>query len=443
MSWLEGQPRFVPEKRLAFALAAVAPLWLFPGGIGLLAGGAALGIVLMATAIDLVMLPTRGALTVTRNAPSSVGIGEQSLGSYHISSGWPRSIHAEIVDELPEATRGGLTRTTLTLPPFADMRMPFAVRGEVRGRWGLGRVALRLRSRFALVGERLTFSPGDAILVVPSMRGVRRFRILAMQHRLPAIGVRSLRRKGEGHGFAGLRDHAHGDDPRHIDWKATARRRKFITREHTIERSQTLLTMIDAGRGMTQLASGYPRFEHALSSALVLTDIAVAAGDRAGTLAFDDEIRAFAPAQRSRGALNVVRDVLLPVVASPREPDYAGAFRFLAARQRKRSLVVFFTDVIDVHASRALLAHAEHSAVKHLTVVVALRNDDIFEAASSRETDTPRIYERAAAEEMIRARDEGLARMRRTGVVVLDVSPRHMTTAVVNRYLELKSRGVL
>jgi uncharacterized protein (DUF58 family) len=235
-----------------------------------------------------------------------------------------------------------------------------------------------------------------------------------------------------------------GDDPRHIDWKATARKAKVITREFTIERSQTVLTLIDAGRAMTQLAGTWSRFEQALSSALVLTDIAVSAGDRVGTLVFDDEIRAFVPAQQSRGALQAVRDALVPVVATTREPDYASAFRFLAVHQRKRALIVFFTDVIDVRASKALLAHVMRGAARHLVVVVALRNDSIFAAAESHPgRSASRLYETAAAEELVLAREEALERMRRAGVVVLDVSPSAMTAGVINRYLELKARGAL
>jgi uncharacterized protein (DUF58 family) len=436
--------RFVPERRLALALAATAPLWLLPGTVGVVVAGGVLAAILVAAAIDLVLLPSRRGLTLAREAPSALGIGDGAAGAYTVASHWPRPFEGELFDELPAAAPGGVGRAPLRLAPAGTSRLPFELRGQVRGRWPLGRVAVRVRSALGLVAARYAFVPADEILVVPSMTGVRRFRLLAIQHRLKAAGVRALRKRGEGQGFAGLRDYALGDDPRHIDWKATGRRRKLITREFTIERSQTILTLIDAGRGMTQITDGYPRFEHALSSALVLTDIAAGAGDRVGTLVFDDEVRAFVPAQRSAGALQAVRNALAPVVATTREPDYASAFRFLAARQRKRALIVFFTDVIDARASRSLLAHAAHSAARHLVVVVALRNDDIFAAATPRPRgDASVLYERAAAEELILARDEALEGMRRAGVVVLDVSPRMMTAAVINRYLELKARGAL
>ncbi len=147
---------------------------------------------------------------------------------------------------------------------------------------------------------------------------------------------------------------------------------------------------------------------------------------------------------KSRGALQAIRDAFVPVIASSHEPDYASAFRFLAANQKKRALVVLFTDVIDVRASQALLAHVSRSAARHLVLVVALRNDAVIAAANPAAGDTSTaLYEAAAAEELLQAREAVLERMRRAGASVLDVSPTAMTAALVNRYLELKSRGAL
>jgi uncharacterized protein (DUF58 family) len=312
-----------------------------------------------------------------------------------------------------------------------------------RGRFALGNVALRVRTPLGLVARRMRWAPDDAILVTPSVANVRRFRLLAIQHRLYEVGVRAVRQRGEGRSFASLREYVVGDDPRHIDWKATARRGKPITREFTIEQSQSVFCLIDSGRSMTQLAGTYTRFEHALSAALVLTDVAASAGDRVGTLVFDDEVRTFVPAQRGQAALRAVRNALIPVRATLTEPDYAAAFRFLAARQRRRALIVFFTDVIDARASRALIAHVGRSAARHLVVVVALRNDAIIDAAMPAALDERSLYESAAAEELIAARAEAIERMRASGVTVLDVSPSGITAAVVNRYLEIKARGAL
>ncbi len=436
--------RYSLQRRLAAVLALAALLWLLPGLVGAYAGGLALSAVLVALAVDFLRLPARAGLIVERGFPRNVGIGDEATGAYTVSNRSARPLVVELFDRFPALVKGGVHHREFRIESDTQQQIEIAATGMTRGVAALGVVGLRARTNIGLVAASYTWEFGEDIRVIPSMTGVRRFRLLAMQQRLNTVGVRVLRRKGGGQAFASLREYVRGDDPRFIDWKATSKKDKLITREFTVERSQTVITLIDAGRGMTQLSGNYPRFEHALSAALILTDIASNSGDRVGTLVFDDEVRAFVPPQSSRGALQLVRDAFIPVVATTREPDYASAFRFLAAHQSKRALIVFFTDVIDTRASQSLLAHVTRSAARHLVLVVALRNDALYDAARVPTDGTPaHLYESAAAEEVIQAREEVVHRMRRAGVIVLDVSPKTMTASVVNQYLELKNRGAL
>lgn len=436
--------RYAPRRRLAAAVAVAAFLWMLPGRAGVVATEGALAVIGLLAAVDAALLPPRRAITLARELPDTVGLGDGVDGKYAIASQWPRAIVVELRDRFSPLVAGGAGMTTVALGPFSERELPFHVTGTARGRAPLGPVGAQVTTPLGLVAARVLFEGADTMMVVPSLSGVRRFRMLAMQHRLETAGVRSLRRRGEGMSFANLREYAIGDDPRRIDWKATARRAQLITREYTVERSQTVIALIDAGRNMTQLAVDRSRFEHALSSALILTDIAANAGDRVGALVFDDEIRAWVAARPGRAALQAIRDAFVPLSPTTREPDYAAAFRFLAAHQRKRALIVFITDVIDPRASQALIAHVSRSAARHLAVVVALRNDAIFAAALPRSVGGPELlYESAAAEELILAREAALQRMRRAGVSVIDVSPQAMTASVINRYLDLKSRGAL
>ena len=444
MRLIASLTRYRPQRRLALVAALASPLWLLPGTTGVYAGSAALVLLALAVAADFLLLAPRAAIGIERELPKNVGIGDRGTGVYTVTNRGARSVVLDVHDRLPALVSGGIGQVHLRVAGGSSRRIEVPLQGMARGTAPLGVIGMLVSTRLGLVAARYTVETDDSIRVIPSLAGVRRFRLLAMQHRLDALGVRALRRKGEGQAFASLREYVRGDDPRHIDWKATSKKGKLITREFTVERSQTVITLVDAGRGMTQLSGDYPRFEHALSSALILTDIASQAGDRVGTLVFDDEVRAFVPPQASRGALGLVRDAFVPVVATSREPDYASAFRFLAAHQGKRALIVFFTDVIDTRASQALLAHVTRSTARHLVLVVALRNDRLFEAARPDPARSAALlFESAAAEEVIQAREEVLERMRRAGVVVLDVSPQTMTAGVVNRYLELKARGAL
>lgn len=436
---------FRPTPRLALLVALLAPAWLLSGsGMGTIVAVAATLLVVAAALSDVVRAPGASHLAVERTVPDTVGLGERAEGSYLVRSRWPRALRASLADLLPPALEREPVPPSWHVPAAGQVEAPLTIVGRQRGRHALGPVALRVTGPLGLVTRTLRWQPDDAITVAPSLAGVRRYRLLAVQHRLRDAGIRALRRRGEGTAFGSLREYAVGDDPRHMDWKATARRGKPIVREYTVEQGQTVVVAVDAGRLMTQLAGPVSRFEHALSAAMLLADVAVHSGDQVGLLLFDAEVRAWIPPSRGRPALERLRDALVPAEAALVEPDYAAAFRTLATRHRKRSLVVLFTDVVDARASQALVALTARSAQRHLPLVVALRNDALHAAALPPDPPTARAtWEAAAAEELLLAREDALARMRRTGVDVLDVSPQSLAPAVVNRYLELKGKGAL
>ena len=443
------QRRFpgAPTRRLALLVLATAPLWLASGSPpGRWTAIGALVAVLFLTLFDAARTPGPSALAVSRRAPERVGLGDAEPFAYVVASAWPRAVRAALRDQLPAGvSRDGDAAPCVVVPAGGERTIDVRVTGRVRGEHALGPVALLVDSPLGLARRTVRWTGDDAMTVAPSVALVRRFRLLAVQHRLRDAGVRQVRRRGRGSTVASLREYVPGDDPRHVHWKASARRDAPVVREYAAEQGQTVMIVVDAGRLMTQLvAPGRSRFDAALESALVLADVAAQAGDRVGLLVFDDVVRAYVPAGAGAGIVGRLRDAL--VVVQPRlvEPDYAGAFRLLAERHRRRSLVVLFTDVIDARASRSLMAHLARGAARHLPVVVALRDDALDAAARPAGRTTPLgVYESAAAEDLLLGRDDALARMRAVGVSVLDVSAHAMSAALVNRYLELKGRGAL
>ena len=257
-------------------------------------------------------------------------------------------------------------------------------------------------------------------------------------------GMRPIRQLGEGRLFESLREWVPGDDLRHIDWKATARRNKVITRQYEAERRQQVLLMLDTGRLMTaQIASGVSRLDFAVQAALELAYAAAQHDDNIGIMAFADGVQHFVAPQRGRTGVRRVLDVLAVLEPKVVEPDYPGAFRYLAARNRKRALTVLFTDVIDRFASDALVANVATLRPRHLPLAVTLRNSELDAVATLRPETTRDAFRKAAAEELLHAREEALGHMRRAGVLVIDVTPERAAQAVVAKYLDLKRRGTL
>lgn len=282
-----------------------------------------------------------------------------------------------------------------------------------------------------------------AVTVFPPLVSLRLRASVAQALRKRDAGMKPIRRLGEGRFFESLREWVPGDDLRHIDWKATARRRKVITRQYEEERRQQLLLVMDTGRLMTADVAGVARLDYAVQAALELAYAAVQHDDNVGVMSFADGVKHFVAPGRGRAGLKRVLDVLTVIAPTLVEPDYPGAFRYLAARNRKRALTVVFTDLIDRTASEALVANLATLRPRHLPLAVTLRNPELDLVATTRPGDVRDAYRRAAAEELLRAREEALGHLRRAGVLVLDVPPARAAQAVVREYLELKRRGRL
>ena len=436
--------RVYPTRRLAGVVLTAAAAWIVPV-FGTELAVALIAAIVVALVVDYLRLPRRDAIAIERAAPEMLGLGDAADITYTIRSAWAWPARVTLYDRIPEGISGELGADQHDVPPLDERALALSVVGETRGRYALGPIAMRIATPLGLLSRIVVSQPrvDEAVTVVPSLTNVRRFRLLALQNRLSEAGVRALKLRGEGTAFAGLRDYVPGDDPRLLDWKATARHGRLISREQTIERSQTVISLIDCGRAMTQIAGHYSRFEHVLSAALVLSDVAATSGDRVGLVAFDDQIRASVPPQRGDRALRALHRSLSGLEATLTEPDYLSAFRVLATSQRRRALVVFFTDVVSGRSAKNFIAYAGRSAQRHLLVVVAIQNEALLAAAKPSTEGATALYRSAAAEELVLERDEALARMRAAGLVVLDVPPERMAAAVVNRYLEIKARGQL
>ncbi len=435
----------VPTRRLAALAAIASPVWLLSGT----RAGAAIGLAVTAAVVaavlfELVTLPPAAAVAITRRAPERSGLKDETTLVYEIEKRWRRALNLTVHERLPSSLRPVHGRPLSAQLTAAHTAIASKVLPLTRGVHRLGDVVARISGRLGLLSRSIRIQLADELSVAPSLAPVRRVRLRALQARTRDAGPRVLRQRGESLTFSGLRAYAPGDDPRRIDWKATARQRTPITREYNLEQGQTVLIALDAGRLMTQQERGVSRFEQALSSALVLATVAADAGDKVGLILFDDSVRKFLPPRAGLPAVRAIRDALVGAEPSLVEPDYAAAFATIAARQRRRALIVVFSDVIDARSSRALIAHTTRSSSRHLHVVVTIRSDALFAAGvPSQRADADSLFYNAAAEELVLAREEALQRMRRSGASVVDVPASSVSAGVVDRYLEIKGRGAL
>ena len=329
------------------------------------------------------------------------------------------------------------------IPARSAVRCAYLVTPRTRGFLSLGAVHLRTLSPWGLAWRRSEVGLAHTLQVQPGVRDLLRDRSgHAIRRRLRTPGQRRNRQWGEGREFESLRDYAQGDDPRTIDWKASAKRRKFVVRNYEAERSQNIVLAIDAGRHMRERLSPLrERIDYALGACMMLASRAQSFGDRIGVVVFDDRIRHLSPPRRADPP--ALARVLAGVETRLVEPNYPLALATLGRTFRKRSLVILFCDVIDGSVSRALVSSLGRIGRAHLPLAIAIRNPALEDAATRTVAKPEDGYYRAAAEELVQARATTLGVMRQSGILVVDTPPGDTLVRTLDKYVEIKERGLL
>jgi uncharacterized protein (DUF58 family) len=438
--------KLIPSHRWlwgAAALALIAPAGvLLPGVLRLLLAADAVWVLLLLA--DAFTAPGARALELQREVPVAFSLGRRFIVRYLWQHRLRRRLTVLVKEHLPEPLGGAITPLRrLELPARLEVEEHLELQPVRRGIGTGGTIDLRILGPLGLAWRQSRIEAPWTATVYPSLRGTS-LRALPMQAmRRREAGLRSVRYRGEGRLFEGLREWVPGDDTRIIDWKATARRGKPIARQYEDERRQQVMLLVDAGRLLTAEVDGVPRLEAVVSAALHLAYAAVEHDDDVGLLVFADTIQRYVAPSRGRRALRAVLEGLAAAEGRLVESDYPAALRYLALHNRRRALTVLFTDVIDRTASEALVAQAATLRPRHLPLAVTLRDPAMEALASMRPGDQAEAFQRAAAEELLGAREAALAEMRSRGVMVLDVLPSAAASALVERYQLLKRKGAL
>lgn len=408
----------------------------------------ALDVMLLADALLIVLIwvdATRAPkVSVSREPLPALSVGHTGEVSYRWINASSAPARLRVREIRPDILGGSQPPRLLAVPGKGSARELVTVIPQRRGREKSGGFVVDTFGPFGLGRRRQRVDLPWDVVVYPPLVSIRLRASVAEALRRREAGTKPIRQLGEGRLFESLREWGPGDDLRHIDWKATAKRGKVITRQYEAERRQQVLLVLDTGRLMTaEVGAGLARLDYAVQAALELAYAAAQHDDNVGIMTFADGVQHFVAPERGRTGVRRVLDVLAVVEPKVVEPDYPGAFRYLAARNRKRALTVLFTDVIDRFASDALVANVATLRPRHLPLAVTLRSPELDGVATMRPDASRDAYRKAAAEELLHAREEALAHMRRAGVLVIDVTPERAAQAVVQKYLDLKRRGTL
>jgi uncharacterized protein (DUF58 family) len=379
-------------------------------------------------------------LEVTRSHQQKLNLGVENPVTLTLHNRGRRTVTFWLRDEPPDEFKIETRIHDGLAAPRQAWQSRYMVVPRQRGNYRFGDLTLRWLGPLGLLVRQARIQAASHVKVYPNLLDVQRYDLLLRRNHLQEMGLRHSRQRGEGTEYERLREYLPDDDFRRIDWKATARRTRPITIEYETERSQNIFLAIDTGRMMQSPVEQIAKLDYVINSALLLTYVAIGKGDKVGLVTFADQVGAFLSAGQGKGQFYKALELLYAVRPQPVEPDYHTGLSYLALKQRKRSLIVLFTDITGGRSMHDLVSHAAVLQRTHLVLVVTIADPDVLAAAHQQPQNTLSAYQRAAAGQILEDRQLALDRLRRQGVLVLDTPANRLSTDVINRYLELKGQ---
>jgi uncharacterized protein (DUF58 family) len=360
----------------------------------------------------------------------------------HLRNRSGRILRGTVGDDPLEAcsTSGNPARFELLAHGRTSLR--YEVVPSRRGSRRLGAVTVRYGSLLGLVSRQERTPLVATVDVYPDVHAARSLELLRRQGRQDAR-LGSLRVRGGDTEFERLRPYQGGDEVRHVDWRASARRDELVVRQFQAESNQNVVFALDVGRGMRGQTGGLTAIDHAINAALLTADVALRGGDKAGLMVFDDVPRNFVPPSGGRAGGRKLTRAVYALEAGLSSTDYRVAVTFLRGQVRARSLFVMFTNLLDPHSAKELASSLKGLLPQHLPLCVLMRDTDVEALATAPASGEKDLYVRAAAAETLAWRDSLIRGLASAGVLVLDAKPEALTPDLVKSYLAVKARRLL
>ena len=385
----------------------------------------------------------KGDVSARRAVPDRLSNGDENPIRIHLRNTYPFAVQCGVADEQPVQLQNRNTETRLTIPSGRRRTLRYTVRPTRRGQYTFGAVNVFVTSPLGLVERHVRREADTSGPVSPSFLQMRAYELMAASNRLEEMGVTPVRQLGHTMEFDHIREYVVGDDRRSINWKATARRGDLMVNEYRDERAQPVYCVLNAGRVMEMPFDGMTLLDHSINASLALARIAIMKQDRAGLVAFSDQIGPVLPAQQSDGHIRAFQEQLYQLDTNFREADYARLATYVRTHLQRRGLLVLFTNFMTRSSLERQLPYLRALKRQHTVVVVFFENPKLSAQARAKAETVEDIYVKTMAERFVREKEAVVRTLRQNGCYAVHTPPQHLSTRTLNQYLELKARGIV
>lgn len=382
-------------------------------------------------------------IKATRFTPDKLSNGDENEIRVLIENNYNFPLEVRVIDELPFQFQKRDFSYNLSIPSGNSKALKYSVRPVKRGEYSFGALNIFAKSKIGFVSRRYQFSENKVVPVYPSYIQMRKYELMAISNNLKELGIKKIRRIGHNMEFEQVKEYIQGDDFRTINWKATARKNHLMVNNYQDEKSQQVYSIIDKGRVMRMPFEGMSLLDYAINASLVISNIAIKKGDKAGLVTFQHRLGTILPASRRNSQMHLVMETLYNQKTAYKESDYSILYTNLKRKLNQRSLLLLYTNFESISALHRQLPYLRRLAKEHLVVTIFFENTEMKTLLEEDAKDVRGVYYKTIAEKFTYEKKLIVKELISHGIHAVLTTPQNLTVNTINKYLELKARGLI
>jgi uncharacterized protein (DUF58 family) len=378
-----------------------------------------------------------------RILPDKFSNGDNNQVEISIENHYPFAIDLTIIDEIPFQFQVRDFELKLNIKPHREDRITYNLKPTERGEYHFGNLNIYASTKIGLVAKRFRFDNKAMVPTYPSFKQLRKFELININNSLQDYGVKKIRRIGHSMEFEQIKDYVLGDDLRTINWKATAKKNSLMVNQFQDEKSQPIYSIIDKGRVMKMPFEGLSLLDYAINATLVISSIALKKHDKAGMLSFSKKVENIVVAQRRNSQMRLILESLYNVKTDYFESDFSRLYANIKRNITQRSLILLYTNFETLDSLNRQLAYLKAIAKNHLIVVIFFKNTELNSIIDEKAETIQQVYDKVIAEKFAFEKRLIVQELKKYGIYSILTTPENLTIDTINKYLEIKSRGLL
>lgn len=398
---------------------------------------------LAAMVVFLLLFNQKNALQVQRILPEKLSNGDENFVKIDIRNNYSFPIAIKIIDEIPFQFQKRDFLIEKQIGSGANTFFQYSLEPKERGEYHFGGLNVYASSPLGLVSKRFTFQKDAVVPSYPSFIHLRKYELMAIQSEFLLGGIKKVRKLGHTMEFEQIKEYVPGDDIRTINWKATSKTNRLMVNQFQDEKSQRIFMLIDKGRTMKMPFNGLSLLDYSINAAMALSHIILRKGDRAGMMTFSKKAENKIAADNKSGQLKKISEALYNIKTDFFESDFNRLYQDVKYSISQRSLILLFTNFETLDALNRQLKYLRGIAKNHLLVVVFFKNSELQTLIQKNPENMQEIYDEIIAEKFEFEKKLIIQELRKYGIYTVYTLPENLNIDVINKYLEIKARGIL